>query len=106
MGAISEDQQGIVDAAVAEISHIATLPEITLKIIELVEDPSSTAQDLHNVISNDPVMTSPPSKETCQSYLPTGSRSGVWARVEPSPARMNHPVGAPMRRMMTVSPWE
>ena len=59
MGSVSsEDQQGIVDAAVAEISHIATLPEITLKIIELVEDPSSTAQDLHNVISNDPALCS------------------------------------------------
>ncbi|MHC4416372.1 MAG: HDOD domain-containing protein [Planctomycetota bacterium] len=54
----SEDQQAIVDAAVAEISHIATLPEITLKIIELVEDPSSTAQDLHKIISNDPALCS------------------------------------------------
>jgi HD-like signal output (HDOD) protein len=59
MGTVSsEDQQAIVDKAVAEISHIATLPEITLKIIELVEDPSSTAQDLHNVISNDPALCS------------------------------------------------
>ena len=46
------------DAAVTEISHIATLPEITLKIIELVEDPSSTAQDLHKIISNDPALCS------------------------------------------------
>ncbi|MCP5118498.1 MAG: HDOD domain-containing protein, partial [bacterium] len=37
---------------------IATLPEITLKIIELVEDPTSTAQDLHNIISNDPALCS------------------------------------------------
>ena len=48
----------VVDAAIREISHIATLPEITVKIIELVEDPSSTAQDLHNVISNDPALCS------------------------------------------------
>jgi putative nucleotidyltransferase with HDIG domain len=59
MGATSsEEQQAAVNSAVAEISHIATLPEITLKIIELVEDPSSTAQDLHNVISNDPALCS------------------------------------------------
>ena len=58
MGAITEAQQTIVDNAVSEISHIATLPEITLKIIELVEDPSSTAQDLHNIISNDPALCS------------------------------------------------
>lgn len=48
----------VVEAAIREISHIATLPEITVKIIELVEDPSSTAQDLHNVISNDPALCS------------------------------------------------
>ncbi len=59
MGAISsEEQQAVVASAITEISHIATLPEITLKIIELVEDPSSTAQDLHNVISNDPALCS------------------------------------------------
>lgn len=48
----------IVTKAVREISHIATLPEITVKIIELVEDPTSTAQDLHKVIANDPALCS------------------------------------------------
>lgn len=48
----------IVNKAVREISHIATLPEITVKIIELVEDPTSTAQDLHKVIANDPALCS------------------------------------------------
>lgn len=47
-----------VSSAVREISHIATLPEITLKIIELVESPTSTAQDLHKVIANDPALCS------------------------------------------------
>ena len=55
---ISEEQQAVVSRAIEGISHIATLPEITLKIIELVEDPTSTAQDLHNVISNDPALCS------------------------------------------------
>ncbi|CAN5680864.1 HDOD domain-containing protein [soil metagenome] len=45
-----------VAAAIREISHIATLPEITLKIIQLVEDPTSTAQDLNNVIAKDPAL--------------------------------------------------
>jgi HD-like signal output (HDOD) protein len=45
-----------VQNAIREISHIATLPEITLKIVSIVEDPSSTAQDLHNVISKDPAL--------------------------------------------------
>lgn len=48
----------VVANAIREISHIATLPEITLRIIELVEDQKSTAQDLHKVISNDPALCS------------------------------------------------
>lgn len=51
-------QEQIVKEAISEINHIATLPEITLKIIELVEDPSSTAQDLHKLISIDPALCS------------------------------------------------
>jgi len=51
-------QNQVVTEAIKQISHIATLPEITVKIIELVEDPTSTAQDLNNVISNDPALCS------------------------------------------------
>ena len=51
-------QSAVVEAAIRNISHIATLPEITLRIIELVEDASSTAQDLHKVIQNDPALCS------------------------------------------------
>lgn len=58
MTEVKSDDRKIVEEAVREISHIATLPEITVKIIELVEDPTSTAQDLHNVIANDPALCS------------------------------------------------
>ena len=58
MSASTQERQQIVSAAIGEISHIATLPEITLKIVELVEDPKSTAQDLHEVINNDPALCS------------------------------------------------
>ncbi len=50
------DQPELIQSAIREISHIATLPEVTLKIIQLVEDPDSTAQDLNKVISNDPAL--------------------------------------------------
>lgn len=53
MSTTSTGEPPIVEEAIRSISHIATLPEITLRIIELVEDPSSTAQDLHTIISND-----------------------------------------------------
>jgi len=58
MSVSTADREQIVANAIQEISHIATLPEVTLKIIELVEDPSSTAQDLHNIISYDPALCS------------------------------------------------
>ena len=51
-----DNHDQIAQAIIGEISHIATLPEITLKIIRLVEDPGSTAQDLNKVISNDPAL--------------------------------------------------
>jgi HD-like signal output (HDOD) protein len=51
-----KDPQVLITEAVNAISHIATLPEITLKIIELVENPRSTAQDLNKLISNDPAL--------------------------------------------------
>ena len=58
MSTAAEDKAAIVKSMIQGISHIATLPEITLKIIELVEDPTSTAQDLHAVIQNDPALCS------------------------------------------------
>src|SRR5690606_20669673 len=54
----TDQREQSVASALKEISHIATLPEVTLKIIELVEDPTSTAQDLHEVINNDPALCS------------------------------------------------
>ncbi|GAB4550255.1 MAG: HDOD domain-containing protein [Phycisphaerales bacterium] len=56
MSTETADKQAIVENAVREISQIAMLPEITIRIIELVEDPNSTANDLHQIISNDPAL--------------------------------------------------
>ena len=47
----------IVDKALASIGEIATLPEVTIRIIEIVEDDKSTARDLHEVIKNDPALS-------------------------------------------------
>lgn len=54
--AAGSDKDKLVLTAVSEISHIATLPQITLKIIKLVEDPNSSANDLNNVITHDPAL--------------------------------------------------
>lgn len=58
MPASTEAREQVVAEAIQGISHIATLPEITLRIIELVENPRSTAHDLHQVIANDPALCS------------------------------------------------
>lgn len=49
---------GIINRAIAGIGEIATLPEITVRIIQIVEDAKSTARDLHTVIKNDPALAS------------------------------------------------
>ena len=58
MSTETQNKEQIVRTAVQEIGHIATLPEVTFKIIELVENPDSTAQDLNKLISNDPALCS------------------------------------------------
>src|SRR4051812_6305216 len=45
-----------VRAAVKKVSAIATLPEVTAEIIKIVEDPKSTATQLHKVVSHDPAL--------------------------------------------------
>lgn len=51
------DAQQIVSKALGKIGDIATLPEVTLRIIQVVEDPKSTARDLHDIIKNDPPLS-------------------------------------------------
>ena len=53
----ADNVNAIVDKALASIGDIATLPEVTIKIIQIVEDPKSAARDLHEVIKNDPALS-------------------------------------------------
>jgi HD-like signal output (HDOD) protein len=52
----------VANAAAKEIANktieIATLPEVTMKIVDVVQDPRSTAHDLHKIVSNDPALSS------------------------------------------------
>ena len=54
---IQSERHGVALEAVRGISHIATLPEVTVRIIELVNDPDSSARDLHCLIATDPALT-------------------------------------------------
>ncbi len=53
----AENAKLIVEKAVAAVGDLATLPEVTIRIIEIVEDAKSTARDLHDVIKNDPALS-------------------------------------------------
>jgi HD-like signal output (HDOD) protein len=52
----AEAAKQVVERALSRIGDIATLPEVTIRIIEIVEDPKSTARDLHEVIKKDPAL--------------------------------------------------
>ena len=53
----TDDSKAIVNKALASFGELATLPEVTVKIIEVVENPDGTAQELHDVIKRDPALS-------------------------------------------------
>lgn len=46
----------VVKIMLSKIGDIATLPEVTARIISAVDDPKSTAHDLHRIIKTDPAL--------------------------------------------------
>ncbi len=42
--------------ALAGVTEITALPEITTKIMDVVEDPKATAHDMHEIVKNDPAL--------------------------------------------------
>jgi putative nucleotidyltransferase with HDIG domain len=42
--------------AMNRVTEISSLPEITTRIVEVVEDPKSTAQHMHDIVKNDPAL--------------------------------------------------
>jgi HD-like signal output (HDOD) protein len=53
---LTPDSQTIARDAVKGVGALATLPEITTKIIATVENPRSSASELHKIISHDPAL--------------------------------------------------
>jgi HD-like signal output (HDOD) protein len=54
--AASPDSQARVAALLSKVTMIAAMPEVTRKIIATVEDPKSTAAQLHQIVSHDPAL--------------------------------------------------
>ncbi len=50
------DPTSIVRDALKRITTLATLPEVTSRIISTVENPKSSAKELHKIVSHDPAL--------------------------------------------------
>ena len=50
------ENPSLVADALKKVSTIATLPEVTAKIVQTVEDPKSTAAQLHKIVAHDPAL--------------------------------------------------
>jgi HD-like signal output (HDOD) protein len=50
------DAKKLAEQAVGKLTALATLPEVTTRIIATVEDPRSSAAQLHKIVSHDPVL--------------------------------------------------
>lgn len=48
--------QQLINHAIGSVTSISTLPEVTARIVKTVEDPKSSAQALHKIVSNDPAL--------------------------------------------------
>ncbi|MEC9232281.1 MAG: HDOD domain-containing protein [Planctomycetota bacterium] len=52
-----ETRHSIASAMIDGISHMSTLPEVTLRIVDVIDDPTSSARDLHQIIVSDPALS-------------------------------------------------
>src|SRR5258706_1018020 len=50
------DVSALVEEAIKKVTTIATIPEVTARIVTTVEDPRSTASQLHKIVSHDPAL--------------------------------------------------
>ncbi len=53
----TDNVKTIVTRALDSVGDIATLPEVTVRIIEVVEDQNATSRELHAVIKHDPALS-------------------------------------------------
>ncbi len=85
---VALEPEQIVKIMLSKIGDIATLPEVTAKIIGAVDDPKSTAHDLHKIIKNDPAVQSGPVADVLR-------RVGIGMRpvagIEPAQYRALYP---------------
>ncbi len=52
----NSEQTDVIASALDGLGELATLPEVTIRVIELVDDPRSDASELHDIIRHDPAL--------------------------------------------------
>lgn len=57
-----------IERIIGKVDHIAALPEVVMRITQVIGDPKSTASDLNRLISNDPSLVSRVLKLVNSSY--------------------------------------
>ncbi|MBU0639241.1 MAG: HDOD domain-containing protein [Planctomycetes bacterium] len=55
-GALTPTLPPELQKAMSRVTEISSLPEITARIVEVVEDPKATAQHMHEIVKNDPAL--------------------------------------------------
>ncbi|MGI5922179.1 MAG: HDOD domain-containing protein [Syntrophomonadaceae bacterium] len=57
-----------IDSIIEGAQDLPSLPQVVVKVMELTENPDSTAQDIHNVLNQDQVMTAKVLKMANSAY--------------------------------------
>jgi len=52
-----DDRADIIERAIRQAVRLATLPEVTARLLEVVENPDATATDIEGLIATDPVLS-------------------------------------------------
>jgi putative nucleotidyltransferase with HDIG domain len=55
--AAQQTENSVIDAALGRVARLATLPEITTRILEVLDNPNATADELEQLVSSDPVLS-------------------------------------------------
>ena len=75
-----ETRHSIASSMIDGISHVSTLPEVTLRIVDVIEDPTSSARDLHQIIVSDPALSARILKVVNSSFYGMPRRVGSMNR--------------------------
>jgi HD-like signal output (HDOD) protein len=78
--ATAPDPKSIVRDAVNDVMALATLPEVTSRVIATVEDPRSSAGQLHKIIAHDPSLSARILKVVNSAFYGTSGQIGSVER--------------------------